>query len=123
MLLQASCERVQVSAQDMITAIITNDLMESHVRLYRTDEPAKAREVFMKDWIAGRIEWESTEFSGPNCRIQEGAFSPAFLMRLEGQTRPEPTRQQGVISYTWFCEGSPERKAHYVSAHFVKTNG
>lgn len=104
----------------MITAIVIDQSGQSHIRRYDTSDPREARNRFVEEWMRGAVVWEYFEFFGPNCRVENPAFTPQFLRSHGFEDEPPPIVEQGVTIYTWFCatglHGSDE---HVVTGYFV----
>lgn len=108
----------------MITAIVINEICEPQIRHYATDHPRVARDGFIQDWIEGKIVWEHSEFYGPNCTIENPAFSPAFLSKYGFEDEPPPLLENGVIVYTWTCiTGGHGSDEHTVTGYFIRSAG
>ena|SRR6266699_554093 len=104
----------------MITAIVIDECGQVHIRRYDTDNPRDARNRFVNEWIAGGIVWEHFELYGPNCTVDNPAFTPAFLREHGYEDEPPPLVEQGVTVYQWFCATGPHGSdEHIVVAYFV----
>lgn len=104
----------------MITAILMDQRGQSHIRRYQTDNPREARNKFVDEWIARTIVWEDFEFYGPNCSVENPAFTPDFLRQNGYEDEPAPVVENGVTIYEWFCATGPHGSdEHIVTGYFV----
>lgn len=104
----------------MITVIAVNDAGESRIRRYMVDDVKTARNSFVNEWIDGEIVWDYFEFYGPNCEVENPAFSPDFLRRAGFDDEPGPVREEGVTIYEWFCAVGPHGSdEHTVTGYFI----
>ena len=105
----------------MFTVIAYSDAGETQIRRYAVDSFREAWELFMESWIAGEFTWEHFEYYGPNCTVENPAFTPEFLRRHDFGSDGDPIVEEGVIIYTWWCitgrHGSDE---HFVTGYFVE---
>jgi hypothetical protein len=104
----------------MVTAIVTYSSAETHIRRYDTDDPHAAMQLFIHDWIAGRVVWEWWEFSGPHCTTEVPAFTPDFLREHCLNDCYNERITEGVHIWDWYCctgiHGSDE---HIVTGYFI----
>jgi hypothetical protein len=106
----------------MVTAIVTYQQIETHIRRYDTNDPHEAMRLFLQDWIAGRVEWKFVDdFYGPNCAAEVPAFTPEFL-RQNCLNNPEfkPSVIEGVHIQQWYCcNGDHDSNEHTVTGYFI----
>jgi len=104
----------------MMTIILINESGEAHIRRYPVNDAQAARDCVVRDWIAGRIQWEWVEYHGPNCTVDNPAFTPEFLRENGYENEPPPVVQEGVTIYSWFCATGPNGSdEHFVTGYFV----
>ncbi|MEP6944601.1 MAG: hypothetical protein ABJA02_01700 [Acidobacteriota bacterium] len=103
----------------MTVLIVSNDYFQTHILRYDTDDSHVAKNLFLSDWSEGRIEWDSFEYYGPGCSVENPAFTPDFVRGLMPFDEPYEVIEK-VHVWTWWCitgiHGSDE---HYVTGYFV----
>ena len=91
----------------MITLIIMEMMSaRQHIRRYDTDDPKVARERFVEEWITRGIEWDDPQMDGPNCTVDNPAFTVEFLRQYEDEDQPELI-EEGVSVQYWWCKRGP----------------
>lgn len=103
----------------MTILIAINDYCPPQIHRYETDDPVEAMSQFLRDWIAGDVSWDVSAYYGPNCTVDNPAFTPEFLESLLDDYDTYKVKN-GVYIWTWWCitgiHGSDE---HYVSAYVI----
>jgi hypothetical protein len=104
----------------MVTAIAVYSSGEAHIRRCDTDDPLEARRMFIQEWIDGKIEWHFFELFGPECTVDNPAFTPDFLREAYLDSEYVYEIQRGADIWEWYCctgiHGSDE---HIVTGYFV----
>ncbi len=104
----------------MVTAIVTYDSGETHIRRYDMDDPIEAKRNFIWDWITGEVQWQWLEFYGSEYSVDVPAFTPEFLQEHCLNDEYSYRVESGVHIWEWYCctgiHGSDE---HIVTGYFV----
>lgn len=108
----------------MFVVIAIAEAGESHIRRYETDNARDARNRFVQDWIDEKVQWEWWEYYGPNCTVDNPAFTPDFLRQEGFHNEPAPEEIEGVTIYTWWCiTGNHGSDEHFVTGYFIPSKG
>ena len=100
----------------MITVLLTNAWLDFKAFRYDTNFFDEAVEMFVDDWIAGKIVWEFEELND--------AFTPEWL---EANGYPNEDcetaiyKQTEIVTYVWHWCGETDGDDQIIYGYFVKT--